>query len=220
MRDRFVVAIDGTAASGKSTTGRAVAKRLNFAYIDTGAMYRALTLKALREDLDISDPSGLAELARKTDISLRGERIILDGVDVTDEIRTPEVDANVSLVSSYPEVRERLVELQRAMGKEGRVVCEGRDIGTVVFPEADLKIFMEANLSERAERRRKEQTESGLEVSQERVKSEVARRDRFDSEREASPLRRAEGAILIDTSDLTIEEQVERVVREIEKVME
>lgn len=219
MRDRFVVAIDGTAASGKSTTARAVAKRLNFSYIDTGAMYRALTLKALKEELDISDPSCLAELARDTDISLREERVILDGVDVTDEIRTPEVDVNVSLVSSYPEVREGLVELQRAMGKEGRVVCEGRDIGTVVFPEADLKIFMEANLSERAKRRRKERTESGLEVSPERVKSEVARRDLFDSQREASPLRRAEGAILIDTTDLTIEEQVEAVVREIEKVM-
>ena len=216
---RFVVAIDGTAASGKSTTAREAARRLGFTYLDTGAMYRALTLKALREEADLSDRASLSELAHRTDITLNRERIFLNGEDVTEEIRLPDVDRNVSLVSSYPEVRERLVEIQRRVGSKGRVICEGRDIGTVVFPDADLKIFIQAELSERAKRRRKELREKGVELSQELVESELSLRDTFDSRREASPLRMAKGAVLIDTTHLTIEEEVERAVREIEKAM-
>lgn len=217
--DRFVVAVDGTAASGKSTTAREAARRLDFTYIDTGAMYRAVTLKALRERIDLSDSRLLAELVKKTDIAIRGERIFLDGADVTEEIRLPEIDRSVSLVSSYAEVRERLVEIQRRLGSDGRVICEGRDIGTIVFPDADVKIFMEADLRERAKRRREELRQRGAELSQEEVEAALSKRDSFDSQREASPLKRAKDAILIDTTHLTIEEEVERAVEEIEKAM-
>lgn len=218
-RERFVVAIDGTAASGKSTTAREAARRLGFIYIDTGAMYRAITLKAIRERVDLSDRRALAELARSAEISTRDETTLLDGEDVSQDIRLPEVDRNVSLVSSYPEVRERLVETQRKLGSGERVICEGRDIGTVVFPDADVKIFMAADLSERAERRREELRHRGAVLSREEVEAELSRRDTFDSEREMSPLTRAEDAVLIDTTHLTIEEEVEKVVEVIKKAM-
>ncbi len=216
---RFIVAIDGTAASGKSTTAREAAKRLSFTYIDTGAMYRVVTLKAIRDGVDLSDGGALAELADRTDITIRGERIFLDGEDVTEQIRLPEVDRRVSLVSSYPEVRKRLVETQRRLGMRGRIICEGRDIGTVVFPDAHLKIFLVADLSERARRRKEELGQRGVELSQEQVEAELSRRDSFDSSRETSPLVRAHDAVLIDTTELTIEEEVERAVEEIEKAM-
>lgn len=217
--DRFIVAIDGTAASGKSTTAREAAKRLHFTYVDTGAMYRVLTLKAIRDGANLSDGGALAELARTTDVTIREERIFLDGEDVTEEIRLPEVDRKVSLVSSYPEVRKRMVETQRRLGMRGRVICEGRDIGTVVFPDAHLKIFLVADLSERARRRKEELSQRGVEFSQDQVEAELSQRDAFDSSREASPLKRAEDAVIIDTTELTIEEEVERAVEEIEKAM-
>ena len=172
-KDRFVVAIDGTAASGKSTTAREAARRLHFIYIDTGAMYRAITLKAIRETVDLSDGRALAELAWSTDISTKDDTTLLDGEDVSQDIRSPEVDRNVSLVSSYPEVREKLVEMQRRLGSKDKVLCEGRVIGTVVFPDADLKIFMAADLSERAKRRREELSQRGAEPSREEVEAAI-----------------------------------------------
>lgn len=209
----LIIAIDGPSGSGKSTTARLLARRLDYLYIDTGAMYRAVTLKVLRQALNPEDGDAVAEIAEGCDIRLEaagdGLRVLLDGEDVSDEIRTPEVTRHVSVVSEVPHVREVLVEAQRVMGEEGGVVLEGRDIGTVVFPRADLKIFMEAELRIRAKRRGAELAERGIEVSAEDVAGDMLRRDEHDSGRPHSPLRRAEDAVVVDTSNLTIAGQVD-----------
>jgi cytidylate kinase len=209
----LIIAIDGPSGSGKSTTARLLARRLDYLYIDTGAMYRAVTVKVLREAVNPEDGDAVAEIAEGCDIRLEaagdGLRVLLDGEDVSDEIRTPEVTRHVSTVSEVPHVREVLVEAQRVMGEEGGVVLEGRDIGTVVFPGADLKIFMEAELRIRAERRCAELAERGIEVSAEDVANDMLRRDEHDSGRFHSPLRRAEDAVVVDTSGLTIAGQVD-----------
>ncbi len=218
---QFVIAIDGPAASGKSTTARIVAQRLGYTYIDTGAMYRAATLAVLRAGIDPHDRSAVERfvtgrsihLERLADASLR---VLLDGEDVTREIRSPEVTANVSLVSSYAGVRLPIVGQQKRMGERGGVVLDGRDIGTVVFPDADVKIFMVADIHARASRRRDELQRMGSEVSVESLAGELAERDRLDSTREMSPLQKADDAVEIDTSGLSIEHQVERVLELVE----
>lgn len=219
----MVVAIDGSAASGKSTTAKMVADHFHYLYIDTGAMYRALTLKALRERIGLNDTEALARLAEKTQIELRncnGElKVLLDGEDVTQEIRSLEVTRHVSAVSEVPQVREIMVRKQRELGQDGGVVLEGRDIGTVVFPEAEVKIFMEANVTERAERRHRELKERGVEVPLEELKQEIRRRDHWDSTREYGPLRKAEDAIILDTTALSIDEQVRIVIAKVEEVL-
>lgn len=221
MKREAIVAIDGPAASGKSTTAKMAAEETGYRYLDTGAMYRAVTLKALRLKIPVDDEISLVRLAREAVIDFVGEggaiRVVLDGEDVTDAIRSPDVDAHVSLVSSFSGVRSELVAEQRRMAHDGGIVCEGRDIGTVVFPDADLKFFIEATLDERARRRQKDLLEKGMPVTLEEVEEHLDSRDRFDSEREASPLTRAPDAILIDTTALTIPEQVALVVDRIRK---
>ncbi len=215
---QLVIAIDGPAASGKSTTARIVAQRLGYTYIDTGAMYRAATLAVLRAGIDPHDRPAVERLAadllimleRQADASLR---ILMNGEDVSREIRLPEVTANVSLVSSYGGVRGPIVQQQKRMGERGGVVLDGRDIGTVVFPDADVKVFMVADIRARAERRREELQQMGADVTVDGLASELAERDRFDSTREMSPLVKADDAVEIDTSGLTVEQQVEHVLR-------
>ncbi len=213
----FVVAIDGPAASGKSTTARRVADRLDFVYLDTGAMYRAVTWKALETGTDLGDQTALGALASSIRLEFRsGEsevRVLVDGEDVTEELREPRISRAVSEVSSVPAVRRAMVRTQRNIGAEGRCVVEGRDIGTVVFPNAPVKIFLAASLEERARRRRRELSDRGVIQGLEALMEEIRTRDAMDSEREDSPLRQAEDAIVIDTTRMTIEEQVAEVVR-------
>jgi cytidylate kinase len=214
---KIIIAIDGPAGSGKSTTARLVAQKLGYTYIDTGAMYRALTLKVIESNIDPNDEDSIVKLAENTRIDLIYEngnlKVILDNRDVSDKIRTPEVTSLVSVVSAHPKVRDIMVKKQRELGKDGGVVIDGRDIGTVVFPNADLKIFMTADVKERAKRRQKELKTQGFEIEIEKLIKEIEERDEFDSNREISPLKKADDAIEIDTTNLTIEEQVELVLK-------
>ncbi len=220
---KIVIAIDGPAASGKSTTAKHVAERLGYLHIDTGAMYRAITLRVLEEGIPLDDEKRIRELAERCEIQLvrtpDSLRVYLDGRDVTKEIRTPEVTRAVSTVSSYQAVREVLVREQRRMAAQGGVVLEGRDIGTTVFPQADLKVFMIAGVRERARRRRKELEQLGVQTDEAMLAKEIEERDRLDSTRTASPLQKASDAIELDTSNLTIEQQVELVVKKAEEVI-
>lgn len=214
---QLIIAIDGPAASGKSTTAKLVAARLGYLHVDTGAMYRAMTLKVLENGVDPKDIKAIGVLARATKIRLSsaegGVAVELDGADVTEKIRTPKVTRAVSAVSMVAEVRRRMVEEQRVMGKRGSIVLEGRDIGTVVFPNADIKIFMVAHPRERAARRRKEMAAKGLPAEIDELEKEIAERDEKDSTRPISPLTKAEDAIVLDTTNMTIEDQVEFIVR-------
>jgi cytidylate kinase len=217
----LVVTIDGPAGSGKSTTARLVAQRLGYIYLDTGAMYRAMTLKALRAGVDLEDDDLLAELAENTDITIHtepdGTRVILDGEDVTEHIRARDVTRCSSMVSAVEGVRRRMVELQRMIGARGGLVAEGRDIGSVVFPEAEVKIYLDADLRCRAARRKKELDEKGQTARLNQIEKDIRARDAYDSGREHSPLIIPDGAITVDTTDITIEEQVERVLEEVRK---
>jgi cytidylate kinase len=221
---KIVIAIDGPAASGKSTTAQLVAERLDFLHLDTGAMYRAITLRALREGVPVRDGERMGALAMNSVISLKrttsGNRVFLQGEDVTEEIRTPEISRQVSAVSSHPAVRAVLVEQQRHMAREGGVVLEGRDIGTVVFPTAELKIFMVADINERARRRKGDLARTGVQLDNETVTKEIVDRDTLDSTRTASPLKKADDAIELDTSGLTIEEQVGFIVKKAMEIMQ
>lgn len=193
-------------------------------HLDTGAMYRAITLRALRENVPLRDAQRMGKLAKDTQIRLErtenGNRVFLQGKDVTEEIRTPDVSRQVSAVSSHPAVRAVLVEQQRFLARDGGVVLEGRDIGTVVFPLAELKIFMIAEISERARRRRRDLAETGIEVDDETLVREIENRDALDSTRETSPLKKAADAIELDTSGLTIEQQVEFIVKKAREIIQ
>jgi cytidylate kinase len=221
---RLVIAIDGPAASGKSTTARLVAQRLGYLHIDTGAMYRAITLLAIEEQIPLRDIGRIGDLAERTKISLErsesGNRVYVDGREVTQEIRSAAVTKNVSAVSSYQVVRDVLVRDQRQMAEGGGVVLDGRDIGTVVLPNADVKIYMVAQVSERVKRRRLELEATGAVVESSILEREIRERDRLDSTRAASPLRKAPDAIELDTSHLTIEQQVQFVVDQAKRVLE
>lgn len=213
---RIIIAIDGPAASGKSTTAKRVAAALGYLHIDTGAMYRAMALKVLRSKIEPSDKQRVAALADNTSVRLVNHdgqvRVVLDGAEVSDEIRLPEVTNMVSPVSTVQEVRTLMVKEQRAMGTEGGIVLEGRDIGTIVFPNADLKIFMRADARERAVRRKKELEGKGVTVMLDVLEQEILDRDRIDSERSVSPLKKADDAIEVDTTHLSIDQQVEFIV--------
>ena len=220
----MVVAIDGPASSGKSTTAREVAKVLGFTHIDTGAMYRALTLAALRRNVRLEDDEELTRLAREVQIELGQENgvpwVKLDGEDVSQAIRTPEVDRHVSRVSEVAGVREEIVRQQRVLAGSRDVVMEGRDIGTVVFPNAEVKVFLVADPVTRARRRKAELEQRGIVKPLEEILSEIVRRDEYDSSRAVSPLKRAEGAEDLDTSELSIQQQVDEVVARVRRYLE
>lgn len=220
MRPRgLVIAIDGPSGAGKSTAARALAERLGYTFIDTGAMYRALALKALREGVALESEDGLAGLLESSRIELThaGRRVALDGEDVTAELRTREVSAGASRVSVHPLVRRAMVTRQQQLGRQGGVVLDGRDIGTAVFPDADLKLYVDADPSRRARRRHDELRAGGASVTLEEVEREVGERDHKDSTRLDSPLARAPDARRIDTSELTPSEVVDRMLALVEE---
>jgi len=212
----FVVTIDGPSAAGKSTTARAVAERLGFVYVDTGALYRAVALKVLSEQIPADDPGRIERCVKGLDLNLSGSpthlHVWLDGKDVAREIRTPAVSELSSRLATLPAVRHRLVEIQRAIAERGPLVAEGRDLGTVVFPDADVKVFLDADLDTRALRRHRELQSRGIVTRLEEVRADLERRDHRDQTRETSPLRAPEGATRVDTSGLDIEQQVESVI--------
>ena len=220
----IVIAIDGPAASGKSTTARLVARRLGYLHIDTGAMYRAVTLRVLEEKIPLEDADRIGALAEKTELRLeKGEnsvRVFVDEREVSRQVRSAQVTRSVSVVSSYQRVRNVLVREQRRMAAGGGVVLEGRDIGTVVLPTAELKIFMVATVPERVKRRQKDLEVDGMNIDSASLEKEIVERDRIDSTREASPLRKASDAIEVDTSGMSIQEQVEFVVSRAKEIIE
>jgi cytidylate kinase len=212
MKKLISIAIDGPAGAGKSTVAKQVAEKLSFIYIDTGAMYRALTYKALAIGADLNNGSALESVLHETEIVLvkteDGQSVILDGNDVSEEIRSREVTNNVSFVARQKEVRIEMVKRQQLLAESGGVVMDGRDIGTHVMPNAELKIFLIASVEERARRRYEEISLKGITADFEQLKSEIALRDKRDSERETAPLKKAEDAIELDTTSMSIEEVV------------
>jgi cytidylate kinase len=214
---QMVIAIDGPAGAGKSSVAKRVAQALGYRYLDTGALYRALAWKAMQRGLRPQDTRYIIEMTRETRVELQqsnGEqRVLVDGEDVTEAIRVPEVGNLASPISAIPEVREILLDWQREFGRQGGIVAEGRDTGTVVFPKADVKIFLTASLDERARRRHKELLERGINISFEQVKLDMEARDQRDSTRHVAPLRPAPDAVLINTDHMSLDEVVEEVLR-------
>jgi len=214
---KLIIAVDGPAGAGKSTIARLVAKRMNFLYIDTGAMYRALTLKALRKAVDISNAAQLTRLAKNTGIDLENNpdgsiKVLLDNEDVSLDIRKPEITKFVSDVAKVRGVRKEMLHLQRRFGGRASCVLDGRDIGTVVFPNADRKFFLDAEFKARVSRRHKELKENREAVTVEDVKKDLKNRDTIDSSRKCAPLKKAEDAIYVDTTRMTIREVVDTVL--------
>jgi len=215
----MVVAIDGPSGAGKSTVARRLALKLSSTYMDTGAMYRAIAWKVIQEGLDPSDEVGLRRILAAIRVELieeeGGLRFFVNGCDVTDEIRTPEMSQMASKVSTFKVVRDRMVEIQRDMGSRGAVVAEGRDIGTVVFPQAEVKIYLDASKQERARRRYLDLESQGKGGSLEQTMAEMEERDRRDQERAVAPLRKARDAIVIDSTFYGVDEVVDKVLQEI-----
>ncbi len=222
MPKKIIIAIDGPAGSGKSTAAKNIAQKLGFTYLDTGAMYRAITFIALRNGISDNIPAVIS-LAQSIDLKLKFENgithVFLNNEEVTEQIRTAEVNAKVSEISKIPEVREELVKIQKRLGAEGHVVAEGRDVTTVVFPYADLKIYLTASIDTRARRRLKEFEEKNIRISFEDVKANLETRDKIDSSREVSPLKKADDAIEYDNSDVTPEQDFEYLLKKIKQVL-
>lgn len=214
---RKIIAIDGPAGAGKSTIAKRLAKELNIAYLDTGAMYRAVTLKALQAGVDLTDEDELVRLANKSKIevlsSSDGHKIILDGNDVSDEIRSTEVTSNTKYIANCSRVREVVVDWQRKIAEGQSIVMEGRDIGTVVFPNAEYKFYLDADLNERTHRRLKEMQEKGKAMDKNQLARDIAQRDQKDMEREAGPLCKADDAIVIDSTRLNIDEVIDKMLQ-------
>lgn len=217
------VAVDGPASAGKSTVAKIIAKKLSFVYIDTGAMYRACTVIARNHNLDYGDEAGILKAIDEDGIELRSEdgeqKVYVAGKDVSKEIRTPEISANVSQVSALPKIREKMVSLQRQMAGKTNVIMDGRDIGTTVLPNAELKIFLVASARSRAERRLLDLKERGIESKQtvDEIEKDIAARDYKDSHRKISPLKKADDAIEIDTTNMSIDQVVEAILAQIKK---
>jgi cytidylate kinase len=217
----IVIAIDGPSGAGKSTVARLLAERLGYVYIDTGAMYRAIGWKASRERIDPADQVRLSDLCSRTEVTIKKDnsnpRVYVDGADVSGEIRTPEMGMMASAVSKSAPVRARLLVLQRELGRNGGVVMDGRDIGTVVFPDADIKFYLDASVQERGRRRYRELKAKGMDVDLDRITGEIAERDLQDSARSLAPLRRADDALLVDSSEMSIDQVLDTMLDEIRK---
>jgi cytidylate kinase len=213
----MIIAIDGPAGAGKSTVAKRLAKELGFLYIDTGAMYRVLTLKAIKNNIDIKDTSKLIEMAANTHLDLTNSpdgslKVFLDGRDVTEQIRQPQITKLVSDLAKIKEIREIMLKRQRSLGNQRDSVLDGRDIGTVVFPDADKKFYIDAKFPERIRRRFKELKDLGQQVTLKGIEDDLHNRDTIDSTREIAPLKKAADAIYIDTTNMTIEEVVEKLL--------
>lgn len=211
----LVIAVDGPAGAGKSTIAKIVADKMNINYIDTGAMYRAITYKVLQSGIDINNENEVIEIAKKSDIDFKDNNIYLDGKILKEEIRTPEVSHNVSNVAQIKDVRHLMVDVQRDIANKSSVILDGRDIGSYVFPNADYKFFLVASSKERGERRYKELIKKGYNTTLEEVINDVIRRDEIDSNREFAPLVKANDAIEIDTTGKSIDKVVESVIDKI-----
>ncbi|MDZ7722729.1 MAG: (d)CMP kinase [candidate division KSB1 bacterium] len=216
MNTKKIITIDGPAGSGKSSTSKRVASELGYTYLDSGSMYRAVTLKVLELNINPQSDRQVQEIAEKAEIELISQngqnQILLDGKDVTSEIREPKISKTISSVAANKGVRSILAEKQKEIGKYSGIVAEGRDMGTVVFPDADLKIYMTASIQARAERRYKQLLESGIKVDLDKLISEIRERDKMDSTRKHSPLRQADDSIILDTSNMSLDDQVNWIV--------
>ena len=216
----MIIAIDGPAGAGKSTIAKKVADSLGYSYIDTGAMYRAFTYELLTSSISLSDIEEITKVLEKTNIEFKNSEIFLNNLNVTNEIRSKNVTANVSAVSAIPQVREKLVNLQRKIASESNSILDGRDIGTVVFPNAELKIFLTASVKIRALRRYNELIAKDKNIDINEIEAEIEKRDKLDSSRETSPLIKAADAIEIDTSDLSIDEVANTILELAEEICE
>ncbi|WP_312452608.1 (d)CMP kinase [Exiguobacterium sp.] len=223
MMKKIQITLDGPAGAGKSTIAKQLAARLDYVYIDTGAMYRAVTLAALEQSLDLNNGEVLGELMKSLDIRLtpgeNGQRVFIGDREVTDAIRSIEITNNVSFVARQKEVRAALVTAQRKLADQGGIVMDGRDIGTVVLPDAELKVFLTATVEERAARRHRENIARGIDSDITVLQEEIALRDKRDSEREVSPLRQADDALYLDTTEMTIDQVVDRLMELAEGVL-
>ncbi|THE11021.1 (d)CMP kinase [Bacillus timonensis] len=217
-KKNIAIAIDGPAGAGKSTVAKLIAAILSYTYIDTGAMYRALTLNALNHNIDLEDEERLLHLLLHTEIELsqkeKEQIVLLDEVDVTNEIRSKKVTAHVPFVAKHPSIREEMVKRQQTLAENRGVVMDGRDIGTYVLPNAEVKIFLVASVEERAKRRQKENIQKGISTDLEELKSEIEKRDLMDSKREVAPLVKAEDAVELNTTNLSIDEVVQKILEE------
>jgi cytidylate kinase len=215
MAENLVITIDGPAGAGKSTISKILAKKLDYIYLDTGALYRALAYKALKLNIDLNDVASLKDLCLKTDVFLKNVnghmRVFVDGEDVEDKIRTEEVGLAASKISTYAVIREKLLDLQREAGVRGGIIAEGRDMGSVVFPGADFKFYLDAGVDERARRRHKELKIKGISAEYQSIQRDIIARDQQDKQRELAPLKAPEGAIVIDSDNLSIEKVVEKI---------
>ena len=219
MKEPLTIAMDGPAGSGKSTIAQRLAEKLDYLYLNSGSMYRAMTLLSLREEGASTDVSMLTKLAKscRIDFSDNGKITLLNGEDVSDVLRTPEIDRAIVDIAQVPEVRHEMVKQQRRIGENGGIIVEGRDVTTVVFPDADLKFYINASVEERAKRRYAEQKAQGIETTLKQVEKEIRDRDQMDESREHSPLRAAEDAIVVDTTSMTINQAVDFVLNRVEE---
>lgn len=219
----YVVAIDGPAGTGKGTVTKIIAEKLELIYIDTGAMYRAVTLKALYNNIKPEEVEKIAEMLKNISIKLNNingkQQVLLDGKDVTDEIRTTKVDSYVAKFAAVKEVREKMTPLQRKMKNEGNIIMEGRDIGTVVFPDADVKIYLDATIEERANRRYKQNLENGVQCTYEEVLAGIKERHILETTRELAPLKQADDAVYVDSTNLSIDEVVDTIISIIKELV-